>query len=263
MSIPSLSFFISASCCIMVLLHESSAAFWNSSSGSSMAMLLPLCLVLAGNLGAGWFLVRGTDWSGIESTTGWTTGAGGSGCPAVGWIATIDVSPSSGDDDNHMAGNIGVLSEGGTIPCDGIVVWGGAAGLQGENTEDWWLEDVTPGVVWQAAQNQGSLFQLLPCVPLLTLHLLWNTSEHLLQARGLSLTWLELALMVEWQEPQDQLMELAEERMALLTLSIDCWLAVICLAARGSIRLLTSHSATEVPGVMIAELCTWILSFVW
>ena len=57
------------------------------------------------------------------------------------------MSPSSGDDDNPMAGNIGVLSEGGTIPCDGIVVWGGAAGLQGENTEDWWLEDVTPGVV--------------------------------------------------------------------------------------------------------------------
>ena len=54
------------------------------------------------------------------------------------------------------------------------------------------------------------------------------------------------------QELHDHLLEeteeFAEEIMALLTRSMDCWLMVIWFSTRGSMKHFTNHFAVDIPG---------------
>ena len=91
--------------------------------------------------------------------------------------------------------------------------------MEGAGDIGWLEDDWMPDVV-QEVQSQGFLFQLLPPVRLLSVHFLWNIRRHCLQLRGWFLTWVAVSSMVEEQNQQDQFS--AEDKMALLTLSIDC-----------------------------------------
>ena len=113
---------------------------------------------------------------------------------------------------------------------------------------------MTLGAV-QAGQSHGSLFQLLPRVPLLFVHLLWNILLHCMQLSGWSLTFAVAGRTLQEQKVHDQFLDdTDEDRISLLTCSMVFLLLAMWEAARGSIKYFTNQTAAVVPGVMMEEL---------